>query len=55
MQKEERDVFSMPPGELLLLDLKIKIQKVYRTPFRSGYAVLYRSDNLLRYSRNRSE
>ncbi len=32
--------------------ITIKIQKLYVTPFRYNYVVLYQSDNLLRFSNN---
>ena len=37
---------------MVQLNLNVKIQKVYWTPFRLGYTVLYRTENLLRFSRN---
>ena len=52
---EEKDLYRYQPGELVNLNLKIKIQKVYRTALRNGFVVLYRSENLLRFSRNRQE
>jgi hypothetical protein len=39
-------------GEIYTKQLKIKIQKIFDTPFRNGYVVLFLSDNLLRFSNN---
>ena len=39
-------------GEIYNKQLKIKIQKIFETPFRNSYVVLYLSDNLVRFSNN---
>lgn len=43
---------NLGPGEIYTNKINIKIQKVYPTPFRNGYAVIYQTDNLLRFSNN---
>lgn len=45
----------MGEGEIYSKKINIKINKVYQTPFRDSYVVLYQSDNLLRFSNNINE
>ena len=49
--EEERKCLSQE-GELYSRQLKIKVQKIFETPFRSNYVVLYLSENLIRFSNN---
>lgn len=49
---EEKKYFELGPGEIYTKKITIKIQKIYLTPFRYHYVVLYQSDNLLRFSNN---
>lgn len=49
---EQQKNFELGPGEIYTKKTQIKIQKVYPTPFRNHYVVLYQSDNLLRFSNN---
>lgn len=39
-------------NEIYQKKINIKIQRVYLTPFRDSYVVLYQSENLLRFSNN---
>lgn len=50
--EEEKRYFNLGPGEIYTKKTSIKIQKVYPTPFRYHYVVLYQSDSLLRFSNN---
>ena len=42
----------MGGGEIYTKKINIKIEKVYRTPFRNHYVVIYQCENLLRFSAN---
>jgi hypothetical protein len=50
--EEEKKYFSLGPGEIYTKKTSTKLQKVYPTPFRYHYVILYQSDNLLRFSNN---
>lgn len=50
--EEQKKYFDLGPGEIYTKKINIKIQKVYGTPFRYGYVVIFQSDNLLRFSNN---
>lgn len=39
-------------GEIYTRQLKIKIQRIFETPFRNSYVLIYQSDNILRFSNN---
>jgi hypothetical protein len=40
---EERQHLSLGPREILSLKLNIKVQKIFETPFRNSYVILYLS------------
>lgn len=42
----------MGRGEIYTRKINIKVDKVYSTPFRNSYVVLYQCENFLRFSNN---
>lgn len=50
--EEEKRYLAMGGGEIYTKKINIKVNKVFLTPFRDAYVVLYQSDNLLRFSHN---
>ena len=49
---EEERPYLKREGYIYEKQLKIKVQKVFPTPFRNSYVVLYLSENLIRFSNN---